>query len=778
LSRISLAADNIRFKIKLLLGCIAKTVIFLSAMNQDYLKGLNEPQKEAVCCLHGPLLVLAGAGTGKTKVITHRIAHLIATQTARPNQVLGVTFTNKAAGEMKKRVTDLLGPVGQYVRLSTFHSFCVFILRQHAETIGYKSSFTIYDEADSLALIKRICKSLEIPEGQPAPNIAQYRISDAKNRMLSPIQLAAMTAGDYIAEHVAKIYKSYQADLKKNNAMDFDDLLGLAVTMLEQNPPLLQHYQNKYQYMLVDEYQDTNLAQYRLVRLLTDKHKNICVVGDDDQAIYGWRGADINNILNFEEDFPGCRVITLEQNYRSTNVVLEAAHGVVSKIGRRKSKKLFTERAGGDSVILMQCADDREEASTIAGRIKTGLGIDKNPADFAILYRTNAQSRGIEDALRDSGIPYTIVGGTKFYDRMEVKDILAYLRLLVNPDDTQSLMRVINVPKRGLGDISIAKLLQTAEKSDKSLYAMIATPELADLKGKPAIELKKLHAILTGIIAELNVLKPDEVAIRLIEQIGYLKMLDNENTPESDVRADNVRELVSGIVAYMERKQEEASEEPITLAGFLEEVALIADVDTFKEGESAVILMTVHAAKGLEFDSVFIAGMEEGLFPLIRESSTDTDMEEERRLCYVGITRAKNSLYLTLAGFRRRYGNSYITEPSRFLYDINQDLLQIEKHGYYSDYNRPRTVQTKAENKPYIPSPESKAKIHAPKLSDTFDDTADTMIRVGQKVSHHKFGVGTIVAREGNGDTMFITVRFSGSVKKLQARHAALEIIG
>jgi DNA helicase II / ATP-dependent DNA helicase PcrA len=747
-------------------------------MNQDYLKGLNEPQKEAVCCLQGPLLVLAGAGTGKTKVITHRIAHLIATQTAKPNQVLGVTFTNKAAGEMKKRVTDLLGPIGQYVRLSTFHSFCVFILRQHAETIGYKSSFTIYDEADSLALIKRICKSLDIPEGQPSPNIAQYRISDAKNRMLSPIQLAAMTAGDYIAEHVAKIYRNYQADLKKNNAMDFDDLLGLAVNMLEQNPPLLQLYQNKYQFMLVDEYQDTNLAQYKLVRLLTDKHKNICVVGDDDQAIYGWRGADINNILNFEEDFPGCRVITLEQNYRSTNVVLEAAHGVVSKIGRRKPKKLFTDRAGGESVTLMQCADDREEASAIAGRIKTGLGYDKTPADFAILYRTNAQSRGIEDALRDSGIPYTIVGGTKFYDRMEVKDVLAYLRLLVNPDDTQSLMRVINVPKRGLGDVSIAKTLQTAEKSGKSLYAMMATPELADLKGKPAIELKKLHAILSGIIVDLNTLKPDEAAIRLIEQIGYLKMLENENTPEADVRADNVRELVSGIVAYMERKQEEYPEEPITLAGFLEEVALIADVDTFKEGESAVVLMTVHAAKGLEFDSVFIAGMEEGLFPLIRETSNDTDMEEERRLCYVGITRAKNTLYLALSGFRRRYGNSYVTEPSRFLYDINQDLLQIEKHGYFSNYDRPRTVQPKPDYNSYKPASGYSPKIQAPKLNDTFDDTADTMVRVGQRVSHHKFGIGTIVAREGSGDSMFITVRFSGSVKKLQAKHAALEIIG
>jgi DNA helicase-2/ATP-dependent DNA helicase PcrA len=427
----------------------------------------------------------------------------------------------------------------------------------------------------------------------------------------------------------------------------------------------------------------------------------------------------------------------------------------------------------------MLCADDREEASAITGRIKVDLGHDKSPSDFAVLYRTNAQSRSIEDALRDSGIPYIIVGGTRFYERMEVKDILAYLRLLVNPDDTQSLIRIINTPKRGLGDVSIAKLLQAAEKSGISLFAMMAKPEEAELKGKPALEMKKLHAAMSDIAAKLNELKPDEAAIRLIEQIGYLKMLDNENTPEADVRADNVRELVSGIIAYMERKREEESEEPITLAGFLEEVALIADIDTMKDGESAVVLMTVHAAKGLEFDTVFIAGMEDGLFPLIRETSTETEMEEERRLCYVGITRAKNCLFLTLAGFRRRYANSYITEPSRFLFDISEDLLQVEKFGYYNDFYHAQAAQTKMDVKPsYQANYNAKPKIHAPNPRDHFDDTADTMARVGQKVSHHKFGIGTIIAREGNGDSMIITVRFSGSVKKLIAKHAALEILG
>ncbi|NLI15395.1 MAG: UvrD-helicase domain-containing protein [candidate division Zixibacteria bacterium] len=742
------------------------------------MKDLNKHQKEAVCCLDGPLLVLAGAGTGKTKVITHRITHLIATHTARPDQVLGVTFTNKAAGEMKKRVIDLLGPVGRYVHLSTFHSFCVFLLRQHAETIGYKSSFTIYDEADSLALIKRICKSLNILDGQPSPSVAQHRISEAKSRLLTPAQFDGMTAGDYLAGQVSLIYRQYELELKKNNAVDFDDLLRLTVAMFEQNPQLLRYYQSRFSHVLVDEYQDTNYAQYRIVRLLTESHRNICVVGDDDQAIYGWRGADIKNILNFEEDFPGCRVITLDQNYRSTNIILDAAHGVVSKIGRRKPKKLYTRRNGGDSVTLLQCADDREEASAIAGLIKVGLQNGKKPTDFAILYRTNAQSRAIEDALRDSGIPYTIVGGTKFYERMEVKDILAYLRLLINPDDTQSLLRIVNVPKRGLGEVSIARLQQSAERYGKSPFALMATPELADIKGKPAIELKKLHAILTELSAKINELKPDELAIRLIEGIGYLKMLDEENSPEADVRADNVRELVSGIAAFMERKEEEEPETPITLAAFLEEVALITDIDTFKD-EAAVVLMTVHAAKGLEFDTVFIAGMEEGLFPLIRDSSTDADLEEERRLCYVGITRAKNKLYLALSAFRRRYGNSFVTEPSRFLFDIDRNLIEVEKFGYLGEYNRLyRDRKTRTSTQIELPSVSRGSGNDAPMTYGIPVEANGESIKVGQKVSHKKFGTGTIIAREGSGATTMITVRFSGMVKKLMANHAALEILG
>jgi DNA helicase-2/ATP-dependent DNA helicase PcrA len=749
-------------------------------MAEDYLKGLNSPQREAVCHIEGPLLVLAGAGSGKTKVITHRIAHIVAIRAARADQILGVTFTNKAAGEMKDRVIKILGLAGRHVRLSTFHSFCASVLRQHAEAVGYKRDFTIYDEADSLALIKRVIRELKTPEGQPSPGTAQNKISHAKDKLFDPGKFAD-TAADFIEENIARIYKEYQAQLNRNNAFDFDDLLFSMVTMLENNPQLKEYYQNKFPFILVDEYQDTNFAQYMLVKYLSGPRKNVCVVGDDDQSIYGWRGADINNILNFEHDFPGCKVIALEQNYRSTATVLEAAHKVVSKNLKRKSKKLFTVRQGGENISLMLCGDDRDEAAAVTAKIKFGLSQDKTPADFVVLYRTNAQSRSLEDALRDAGIPYVIVGGTRFYDRKEIKDVIAYLRLLINPDDTDSLLRIINIPKRGLGDVSIEKLLKIAARHGISAFEMMNKPEEADLKGKPALELKKLYGILNGLSTEIPKIRPDEIAVRLIEQIGYLKMLDLENTPEADVRADNVRELVSGIIAYMERIDEESEgEEKPTLAGFLENVALITDIDTWNDKEKSVTLMTVHAAKGLEFDTVFVTGLEDGLFPLIRESTDQKDMEEERRLCYVAITRAKNKLCLSMAGFRRRYNNSYNTEPSQFLFDIPENLLDIERFNFYSEFFYG----------PTLPPPKSydldfRRKTGDRRLSDKepnapeqFGQTVDDLLKVGLTVSHHKFGVGKIIAREGKGEDMILTIRFGGGTKKVIVRYAALEVLG
>ena len=765
-------------------------------MDQRHLQGLNGPQLEAVQHIEGPLLVLAGAGTGKTRVITHRIAYLIANRIVPPDRILGVTFTNKAAGEMKERVIGLLGPIGRLVRLSTFHSFSARLLRDQAEKLGYSRDFTIYDSADSGALAKRIIKDLLIPEGQPSPGGALEVISRAKDRLIGPEKFAEQTGqvgsvDEYILKNIAAIYRKYQAQLKKNNALDFDDLLFMTVTLFDKFPEVLGFYQNRFPFLLVDEYQDTNHVQYRLVKMLAGDHKNICVVGDDDQSIYGWRGADINNILNFEEDFAGCKVIKLEQNYRSTSIVLEAAHEVIRKIGGRKAKKLFTDRIGGDIITLMLCGDDRDEAEAVARRIKTGLTFDKSPKDFAIMYRTHAQSRAIEDAMRDAGIPYKIIGGTKFYDRKEVKDIIAYLRLLINPDDTESLLRIINVPRRKIGKVTIDKLLAASAQANISAFELMGKPDMSGLKGQAADELQKLHGILKGLTARLEKLGVDEIAARLIDQVGYIRMLEKENTPEADVRIDNVKELVNAIIAYMERVEEEEEEsegddeaEPQnipTLQGFLEEVALISEIDALSETDEAVVLMTLHAAKGLEFDTVFLTGMEQGLFPIVRDEisrSSSDSFDEERRLCYVGITRAKRKLFLSLAGFRRRYDGPNISAPSCFLQDIPEKLIEVERHNYYDNYlfapAGARTGYSRAN------SPKPMRRHNKSDYDVAADDevSPDEIIKIGMAVSHSKFGTGRIIDREGSGEDMILTIQFKGGTKKIMPKYAGLEILG
>lgn len=761
------------------------------------MQDLNEPQLEAVQHNEGPLLILAGAGTGKTRVITHRIAHLIANRIVPPDRILGVTFTNKAAGEMKERVVGLLGPIGRLVRLSTFHSFCARLLRDQAEKLGYSRDFTIYDSADSNALAKRVVKDLRLPEGQPSPGGALDVISRAKDRLIGPEEFAEQTGqadatDEYILKNIATIYRKYQAQLKKNNALDFDDLLFMTVILFDKFPEVLGFYQNKFPYLLVDEYQDTNHAQYRLVKMLAGEHKNICVVGDDDQSIYGWRGADIKNILNFEEDFAGCKVIKLEQNYRSTSIVLDAAYEVIHKIGGRKAKKLFTDRIGGDIITLMLCGDDRDEAEAVTSRIKTGLTVDKSPKDFAIMYRTHAQSRSIEDAMRDAGIPYKIIGGTKFYERREVKDIIAYLRLLVNPDDTESLLRIINVPRRKIGKVTIDKLLAASAQANMSAFELMAKPDSFGLKGQAADELQKLYGILKGLTARIDKLRVDEIAARLIDEVGYIRMLEKENTPEADVRIDNVKELVGAIIAYMERveeTEEEAEENEETesqniptLQGFLEEVALISEIDALGENDEAVVLMTLHAAKGLEFDTVFLTGMEQGLFPLLRDrldpALTGRDsLDEERRLCYVGITRAKRKLFLSLAGFRRRYDGPNISAPSCFLEDIPEKLIEIERHNFYDNYlfapAGARTGYARAN------SPKPAPMHHKSDYDPVADDevSPDEIIKIGMAVSHSKFGTGRIIDREGSGEDMILTIQFKGGTKKIMPKYAALEIL-
>ncbi|MCD6162827.1 MAG: UvrD-helicase domain-containing protein [candidate division Zixibacteria bacterium] len=747
-------------------------------MNNDCLKGLNPAQREAVSHIEGPLLALAGAGSGKTRVITHRIAHLIANRIVRADQILGVTFTNKAAGEMKERVINLLGPAGRFVWLSTFHSFCARQLRTHADKLGFKRDFTIYDTADSKALIKRIIKNLGIPENQPSPASALNAISRAKDKLIS-VSVFQESASDFIIQNTARIYDDYQKQLKKNSAMDFNDLLMLTVNLFDKFPDIRAFYQQKFPFLLVDEYQDTNYAQYRLIKFLAGERKNICVVGDDDQSIYGWRGADINNILNFELDYSGCKIVKLEQNYRSTKTILDSAYHVIRKNINRKSKRLFTDKLGGDNITFMLCGDDRDEAEAVTAKIQLGLRDDKSPSDFAILFRTHAQSRSIEDALRDAGVPYVIIGGTRFYERKEIKDIIAYLRLMVNPDDTESLLRIINVPKRKVGKVSIERLLKAAEQENISPFELLAKPDSAGIKGIAAVELKKLYQIITNLSKNIDKMPLDEIAARLIDDVGYLKMLTNDTSPEADVRADNVKEFQNAVISYIVRiKEDDSEDQQPSLSGFLEEIALITETDNRDENGEAATLMTLHAAKGLEFDTVFITGMEQGLFPLIRDSLKADDIEEERRLCYVGITRAMNRLFLTMASFRRRYGSINFTSPSCFLNDIPEELIDVERFNYYertpalkySPKQQPANSYKARTNK-LIANNDNSVSTNSEKLSD-YDK-----LRAGVRVSHFKFGDGMIINKEGKDEDTILTIRFGASIKKIMVKFAPLDVL-
>jgi DNA helicase-2/ATP-dependent DNA helicase PcrA len=730
-----------------------------------YLTELNERQREAVEQTDGPLLVLAGAGSGKTRVITHRIAHLIASGKAKSSEILAVTFTNKAAGEMKSRVVDLLGPEGRWVYMSTFHSFCARVLRDNCEVLGYKRGYSIYDDSESTALIKRIYKDNGIPENQPSHGVTRHRISRAKDELITSEEFEK-TADDFLDTNVAKAYKAYQTRLLKNQAMDFDDLLMNTVILFKENRYILKQFQNRFKYIMIDEYQDTNHSQYTLVNLLADCHKNLCVVGDDDQSIYGWRGADIRNILDFENEYPDAKTIKLEQNYRSTQSILDAAGDVVNRIHGRKAKRLFTENGTGENITVMMCGDEVDEADAVTEKIKSGLTLDKSASDFAVLYRTNAQSRVLEDSLRHKGLPYTIVGGIRFYERAEVKDILAYLRLLVNPDDGLALNRIINVPKRGVGKTSVQKIeTYSSEKNVSMISAILNSLDETGVSGKAKTELVKFAKIMTDLTSKINDLSPQDIAARLINDIKYIDMLDAVGTPEADVKADNVKELVAGIAEYTERN------ENATLAGFLEEVALITDIDRWDDSAQAVTLMTLHAAKGLEFDTVFLAGMEDGLFPLQRGFGNDENPDEERRLCYVGMTRAKKKLFLSMAGFRRRWGD-YTGGPSEFLKDIPEKLIDVERYNYWNGYG---ANSGNSHNK--------RTKTKRPKKTQTVIDydniDTDSILPIGTRVMHHKFGYGTVTKREGSGEEMMVTIKFNtvGS-KQLMVKYASLEILG
>ncbi|HEX7548209.1 MAG TPA: UvrD-helicase domain-containing protein, partial [Candidatus Methylomirabilis sp.] len=635
------------------------------------LADLNPPQQEAVQHADGPLLILAGAGSGKTRVITRRIAYLIARRGVQPWNILAVTFTNKAASEMRKRVEQLLGARGLGVALGTFHSTCVRILRKWHVELGFRSSFVIYDDADQLGVIRDCLKALNLSEKSLSPRSVLARISRAKNEMLTPGEYAA-TAADFTEERTAKIYSMYQERLRASHAVDFDDLLMLTVLLFRNHPHILEHYEHLWRYVLVDEYQDTNQAQYQIVNFLSRRHGNLCVVGDDDQSIYRWRGADLNNILDFERDHPGCQVIKLEQNYRSTQNILDAAGGVVANNAGRKGKTLWTENPAGEAIVVYQASDEQVEAGFIVERIRElaaeqGHSLD----DFAVFYRTNAQSRVLEDALRRAVTPYVIVGGLRFYERKEVKDLLAYLRLVANPDDAQSFKRIVNVPARGIGAASVEKLEGLAQSERVSIWEACTRIAPRKILGPKILKaLGGLVALIDNTRAKLDVLALPELIMELLDVTGYLADLKSEGTMEAESRMENLQELVSAAREFMDQSEDRS------LQAFLDSVALIADIDTLAEGKGTVTLMTLHSAKGLEFPVVFMTGMEEGVFPHTRSLSEDAELEEERRLCYVGMTRAEQRLFLTSAMSRRLYNSDSYNLPSRFLDELPEKLVE------------------------------------------------------------------------------------------------------
>ncbi len=733
------------------------------------LADLNPRQEEAVVHKEGPLLVLAGAGSGKTRVITRRIAYLIGYCGVSPWNILAVTFTNKAAGEMKRRVADLLDQAwpepgrrdGLSVWVGTFHSTCVRILRKHGGTIGLRSSFVIYDEGDQLSLMRDCLRALGLSERALNPRTVLSRISRAKNELLSPEEYA-LVANDHMEERTARVYRMYQERLEGLQALDFDDLLMGTVHLFERHPEVLAAYQDLWRYILVDEYQDTNHAQYRLIHLLAGKHGNLCVVGDDDQSIYKWRGADLDNILDFERDHPGCAVIRLEQNYRSTQRILDGAGRVVAHNIGRKGKTLWTENEEGDPIVLYRCLDEVDEALFAVGTIRSQVADEGSRYDdYAIFYRTNAQSRVLEEALRQALIPYIIVGGLRFYERKEIKDLLAYLRWVVNPADLVSFKRIVNAPARGIGPATVAKLELLAIQ-DKSTIWEACKRAVAEklLPPKQRAAMEGLLQLIEEARSKSGVVSLPEMVDELITATGYAEELRAEGTPETQGRLENLKELVTAAQEFVERSEEGS------LQAFLDSVALIADIDEYAEGRGAVTLMTLHMAKGLEFPTVFMVGMEEGIFPHAYALSDERELEEERRLCYVGITRAKRRLYLTSARQRRLYGSQSFNLPSRFLDEIPAEVLEIrdrwESHALASS--------AAAAEGPAVYE-------HSTLNSERPDDEAFVdRLYPGARVRHPDFGIGVVRERTGSGDNLKVVVKFNGvGEKRLLVKYAQLE---
>lgn len=740
-------------------------------MTVDCTYGLNPQQAEAVINTEGPMLIMAGAGSGKTKVLTCRVANLLQ-KGVRPYRILAITFTNKAAAEMRERVNNMSGPAAKDVWLFTFHAFCARFLRMEIDKLpGYGGNFAIYDTADSQNLIKQILKEMNLDDKRFQPSGILSRISNAKNALQDAAAFARQ-AGDFYEQKVADIYSRYEQKLQLNNALDFDDLLMLSIKLLQENKEVREKYQDRFDYLLVDEYQDTNHAQYLLTKFLAAKHRNICVVGDADQSIYGWRGADIQNILDFEKDYPDAKVIKLEQNYRSTQIILDAANAVIENNTGRKPKNLWTENKSGADIIYFQAVDERDEARFVIEQLQNLQRTEnKKLGDMAILYRTNTQSRIFEEMLIKSGISYNMVGGLKFYERKEIKDIIAYLRVIFNPADSLSLLRIINVPKRGIGDASLAKIQAYAAANNVSLFEAVSNAAAIDgLSSRFVSKLDDLAGIIFELMNLANEAPVEDLIDRVLRDTGYLEELENERTPQAQSRIDNLHELIS--VA-----QEFAASEENNLENFLAHVALVSDIDDTELGEDAITLMTLHSSKGLEFPVVFLVGMEEGLFPHARTLMDETEIEEERRLCYVGITRAKEKLFLSSTKMRTIYGNTVTYPPSRFLQEIPARLVKtIKRQERFSALENFKQVSEKYSARPQKPASTFNPHSFMPQKPAAAAGGTGTRFNTGDRVSHSKWGEGMVVSVKDSPDGQEVKVAFAGAgVRSLLTKYAVLK---
>ena len=737
---------------------------------------LNPPQREAVAQTEGPVLILAGAGSGKTRVLTHRIAYLMDEKGVNPWNILAITFTNKAAQEMRERVDKLVGFGSESIWVSTFHSACVRILRRHIDNLGYDTNFTIYDTDDQKSLMKDVCRKMNIDTKIYKERSLLAQISHAKDELLTPDDMEMKAAGDYNMKKVASVYREYQAALRKNNALDFDDLIVKTVELFEKCGAVLEYYQERFKYIMVDEYQDTNTAQFKFISLLAQRYQNLCVVGDDDQSIYKFRGANIGNILGFEHVFPDARVIRLEQNYRSTRNILNAANQVISNNTERKAKTLWTENEEGSKVHFRQFLNAYEEAEYVAGEIgklkRNGLG---NYRDCAILYRTNAQSRIFEEKFIAANIPYKLVGGVNFYARKEIKDLLCYLKTINNARDDLAVQRIINVPKRGIGATTLGRVQDYADNMGISLYEALRVAEEVPSIGRSLSKIDGFVTFIQMLKSKADVMTVEEILQEVIDSTGYVAELEAEDTEESRARIENIDELISKTVAYQEAMEEQ--NQSATLSGFLEEVALVADIDTVDPDQDYVLLMTLHSAKGLEFPKVFMVGMEDGIFPshMTISYGDDGEMEEERRLCYVGITRAMKDLTLTCAQQRMIRGETQYNRVSRFVREIPRELVDL---GHTIQEKKPKVEEL-------IPTPAKYSKMkeilqgrnYKPReFKVTKANSLD--YEVGDTVRHIKFGVGIVKEIVEGGRDYEVTVEFDKvGVKKMFASFAKLKKI-